>query len=368
MALKNALGSAISRPADIIPEPFVLNGSQPAFSARCTEDKLYVGDRLIYSTKQYSRECGVSCLLATIFGEAKERPANAKQTLEMLGVERAGFRRFARAAGFSSLPVLDHVGRAAMELGTDALRTAATITASSEHNESTVAATLGSLSKALVLHGDVDGALAATGEWLGVAVSRQARAEAFDAYCSLLKRQGDVIQTLDLSRAAHGHWREANLAGVDVIDRIAKALWMRETASAAAPSAATWCTATCIARGVAHCGTDEDTADESADERSAPFSVATLHARCRPVQLKTILLSDQPRIEGNVLELMLGADGIPSLQELKMNGCPRIVGSLPSSLAHCPKLRVFEARGCSLSGAFMMIAKLYRGDHRLMAC
>jgi hypothetical protein len=83
-----------------------------------------------------------------------------------------------------------------------------------EHCDATVATTLGSLSKALVLHADMTGALSACAEWWGVASSDAARTEAAKAYCNLWKRHGcDNLDVLDLSRDGRGHWREGMMSG-----------------------------------------------------------------------------------------------------------------------------------------------------------
>ena len=250
----------------------------------------------------WSRQCGVSCLLEASLGPVKERPPAAKHCLDLLGVKeyasKTRRRKFASAAGFSSLPVLDLKGRLTATLGMSSFRTADAITAASEHSDGDVAATLGGLSKALVMHGDVDGAIAACAEWLGVSASEGARESARAAWYSLLNRQGDAAVTLDLSIAAHGHWHESNLAGPNFIARTCAALWER-----------------------------------------------------KPLQLRHVFLDGQSRIQGTVLDSLLKDEGIPTLRELKMNGCSGVIGSLPPSIAHCTALRVLDVCGCALSGA-----------------
>ena len=314
-ALKSALGaSAISHPADTMAAPFVLMRKNRFFGAELVEQK---------KTQLWRGRCGVSCLLAATLGAVKERPATAKDSLEMLGVKyydkglsRAiGAQRFESAAGFSSLPELrsgpvEKIGRM---VGTGAFRTANAITAASEHADQEVAATLGGLSKALVMHGDIDGAIAAAAEWLGVSASAKARSRALDAWCSLLKRHGNVATTLDLSRNAHGHWRAANLAGAGVVVRMSKAL----------------------------CDVIPSARDDTPH----------LWVR-RQLQLQRVVLDGQSRIEGKVLELLLGREGIPTLREFKLNGCPGVIGTIPESIASSAQLQVFDVCGCSLSGSF----------------
>ena len=81
-----------------------------------------------------------------------------------------------------------------------------------------MATTLGGLSKALVLHGDMLGALSVCAEWWGVASSDAAREEAAKAFCNLWKRHGGGnFNALDLSRNGRGHWREGMLRGGEEI-------------------------------------------------------------------------------------------------------------------------------------------------------
>ena len=127
--------------------------------------------------------------------EVKERRKTAKDALIQLGVDTGYLyddedydisKALAEAVGSASLPLN------ARERST-------------EHADEDVSATLGGIARALVLHGEVAGALEACSQWLGVASSKQARSEAFDAYCNLWKRHGDKLTILELSRAPpHG--------------------------------------------------------------------------------------------------------------------------------------------------------------------
>ena len=265
---------------------------------------LWTGSEDFLDNGVYSRRCGVSRLLELSFGDVKERPPGAKQSLEVLGVQYNGDATpdFIRAAGFSSLPVPDDSFRRVVgdNLGTEMLRTADIITATTEHGDRDVEATLGGLSKALLLHDDVDGAVATCAEWLGVMSSARARARALDAWCSLLKRHGNVATTLDLSKTAHGHWRPSNFAGADVMQRMCTSLWSKGP----------------------------------------------------PTRLRRINLDGQPELQGNVLELLLRDEGIATLRELRLNECRKATGTLPVSIACCTELRLLDVCGCSLTGGF----------------
>ena len=304
--MKNALGAAIARPADAIPAPFELVRKHPFFGAESA-------GKDSFGTEMWRGSCGVGCMLAAVLEEVKERPPSANECLELLGVkfDNGGRVKFASAAGFSALPVLDMKGRVSAALGMSSFRTVDSITAVSEHSDEDVASTLGGLAKALVLHGDVDGSVAAASEWLGV-VSDRARAQAIDAFCSLLKRHGDAATTLNLSKATHGHWREDNFAGHSLTTRMFEALWKNQP----------------------------------------------------PEQLQFIFLDGQCRIEGHVIELLLnekegaGTEGIPALRELKLNACPLIDGSIPSSIEYCANLRVLDVRGCCLTGVCVSVCVL----------
>ena len=91
------------------------------------------------------------------------------------------------------------------------------------HTDEDVSTTLGGISRALVLHGDVPGALDAVSQWLGVASTEAARKRAFAAYCNLWKYHGKDLKTMELSREPpHGHWREEMLVGEGVAAELAK--------------------------------------------------------------------------------------------------------------------------------------------------
>ena len=95
------------------------------------------------------------------------------------------------------------------------------------HDDENIASTFGGLAKRLVLDGDMPGALDVCGEWLGVSSSDAGHAQAFDAYCNLWKRHGgELPRLLDLSRKARGHWKQGMLRGDKeiVIERLVRDL------------------------------------------------------------------------------------------------------------------------------------------------
>ena len=168
---------------------------------------------------------------------------------------------------------------------------------SSKHSDETVSATLGGLSKALVLHGDTSGALLACAEWLGVA-SDSGRQEAIDAYCNLWKRHGtDHLRIIDLSRSARSHWRD---------DMLKKGIFER------------------LAHDVAHSG--------------AP--------------IETIDLSLQYGLTGPVLEIFFDSGlSLTNLGTLKMKRCRNVSGTIPPAIGSCLNLRTLDLSECGFSGA-----------------
>ena len=169
-----------------------------------------------------------------------------------------------------------------------------------EHPDETVAATLGGLAKTLVIHGDVAGALAACAEWWGVASSAEARKAAAEAYRNLWKRHGASLRRLDLSRTARGHWREEMMSGEETV--------------------------VCLAQDIAHSGASA---------------------------IETIDFSEQPKLEGPVLEAFFKASQPwwSTLVTLKLKNCKNASGSIPASIAACVMLQTLDAQGCGFSGA-----------------
>ena len=117
-----------------------------------------------------------------------ERPATAEQALELLGAtdpqrtKSSKISPSSSSASYSDAFLPHAVGYAALPPGATG--------AVSEHPDETVAATLGEVAKALVLHGDAPGALTACAQWWGVASSDAARETALDAFCNCWERYG----------------------------------------------------------------------------------------------------------------------------------------------------------------------------------
>ena len=74
---------------------------------------------------------------------------------------------------------------------------------------------IGGLATNLLLHGDIDGALAACAHWWGAAATVAARETAATYYVSLWKHHGGALRALELSRRDYGHWRVTMLGGAD---------------------------------------------------------------------------------------------------------------------------------------------------------
>ena len=223
--------------------------------------------------------------------DVASRPATAKDGLKLLGAKRGG----------RNWTTLEFNIDASTAHGAALLPPSATAEAT-EHPDENVAATLGGLAKALLLHGDVAGALAACSERLGASSNETARADATDAFVNLWKRHGGELRTLELSRIVHGHWREAMLSGGDgaFIRRLAPALH--------------------------HCGAALDVID----------------------------LSEQSGLDGPVLEIMFAGGAhafVRSLRTLSLPNCSGVTGgAIPAAIGECSMLRTLNLGGCKCTG------------------
>ena len=247
----------------------------------------------------------VAALLTKILAvDVSERPAKAREVLEMLGVHEHDGYEYSddEYSDDDSVDVEDNdvvMGWDTSDaVGGTTLPSTATA-AAIDHPDETVATTLGGLAKALVLHGNVPGALSACAEWWGVASDR-ARNDAASAYGNVWKRHGkDHLRFLDLSRAARGHWCKEMLSGEGTIRRLAENL--------------------------AHSG----------------------------VPIEMIDLSEQPLLEGPVLELFdISGFSWSTLITLKIKGCGKASGSIPPSIRECAKLQTLELQNCGFSGVY----------------
>lgn len=261
-------------------------------------------------THVYEMHPAVGTLLEQSLHElVGNRPVSAKDVLKLLGAE---YRR--RSIALVTPPEQSPLSRSRKKaaaaptryqldlsktVGFNLLPLAA-MTEATEHCDKDVSATLGDLAKALVLGGEPMGALAACTEWLGVASSAPARKEALDAYTNLWKRHAKDLAVLDLSKAAHGHWREEMLAGDRVIERLGESLW-----AGGGP----------------------------------------------PPSLAMVDLSLQSELNGKVMEILLGETGIPALRKLCLSGCTRVAGVIPRAIQGCTALRVLDLSSCKITGA-----------------
>ena len=208
------------------------------------------------------------------------RPASAREALKMLDAVKYG-------------RIKDDLSSAVSGSG---LHPTAT-TKAAEHPHTTVATTLGGLSKALVLHGDVLGTLLACAEWWGVASSGPAREEAAKAYCNLWKRHGEGnFNALDLSRGGRGHWREGMLSGGE---EIVKHLFSNVMQSGAS--------------------------------------------------IEWIDLPEQPKLEGAVIGRLFEFR-LESLTSLKVKKCKLVSGVIPRAIEQPFNLRILELVHCGLRG------------------
>ena len=167
-----------------------------------------------------------------------------------------------------------------------------------EHTEEEVADTLGGLAKTLLMHGDVEGALAVCAEWLGIAAPGRARYDAFGAYSNLLKRHSDRVHKIELSRLARRHWFDGMLGGDMTLKNLTKSLWTKGT----------------------------------------------------PPPLVTIDLYDQRSLKGPVLEKILGPYGIPTLKNLNLYKCYSATGTIPRSICACRDLKMLNLHMCQHTG------------------
>ena len=243
------------------------------------------------STPEDAMHETISALVEGCLAEdVASRPATAKGALKLLGAKQGGMNWTTVEYGID----------ASTAHGAALLPPSATAEAT-EHPDENVAATLGGLAKALLLHGDVAGALAACSERLGASSNETARADATDAFVNLWKRHGGELRTLELSRIVHGHWREAMLSGGDgaFIRRLAPALH--------------------------HCGAALDVID----------------------------LTMQKGLEGPVLEIMFAEWAhafVRSLRTLSLEGCFRVTGAIPAAIGECSMLRTLNLFACQCTG------------------
>ena len=219
------------------------------------------------------------------------RPAKARDALMKLGAKRAKMNRVTREFGIN----------ASTAHGVASLLPSATVDAT-EHPDENVAATLGGLAKALLLNGDVAGALAACAERLGASSNETARADAMGAFVNLWKRHGSELRTLELSRRVHGHWREPVLSGGECsfIRRLAPALH--------------------------HCGAALDVID----------------------------LTEQKGLEGPALEIMVDEWAhviFGSLHALSLENCQGATGTVPAAIGDCTMLHTLNLKNCKFTGA-----------------
>ena len=280
------------------------------------------------------------CTLVTacLTDDVCKRPGKAGDALQILGAsshESGEVRDVTQTCGYTSLPT-------------------AAKKKSSEHADTNIESTFGSLAKSLVHHEAYADALDVCAEWLGVSSTKRGRARAIDAYCNLWKRYGNRLpKTLDLSRKSRGHWKESMLRRSHK-----KEIFIM-----------------CLARNMAYAGV-------------------------RP-SLEKIDFSEQPALEGPVLEVLFGVessiwrvsacayvcqsstgrhsriapehtadrrfsdladeqayleDGAPDqapskLCILSLQNCRRLTpGRIPSIISCCKMLQVLNLRNCNRTG------------------
>ena len=121
-----------------------------------------------------------------------------------------------------------------------------------------------------------------------------------EAYRNLWKRHGASLRRLDLSRTARGHWRKEMMSGEETV--------------------------VCLAQDIVHSGASA---------------------------IETIDFSEQPKLEGPVLEVFFKASQPwwSTLVTLKLKNCKNASGSIPASIAACVMLQTLDAQGCGFSGA-----------------
>ena len=69
----------------------------------------------------------------------------------------------------------------------------------------------------------------------------------------------------------------------------------------------------------------------------------------RPDRLASIWISNQPKLEGSVDELLLNG-GFPLLQDLVVTRCPLVTGNVPAAIGKCSVLRSLNLSDCLYSG------------------
>ena len=73
---------------------------------------------------------------------------------------------------------------------------------------------------------------------------------------------------------------------------------------------------------------------------------------CRAASsLEIIDLSMQAGLEGSVLEILFEVTTLPSLRALKLKGCKKAAGSIPTAIGGCESLTALDLSGCQFSGA-----------------
>ena len=168
----------------------------------------------------------------------------------------------------------------------------------SNNSDAIVNATLGGLTRRLVEFGDAQGARDSCAEWMGVA-SPSARLDAVSVYCKIWKYFGGELLMCDLSRNGRGHWRDGMLSGDGTL------------------------------RGLAN-------------------SHSTTAA-----SLEQIGLSEQKKLKGGVLEILLEKGGPPKLRTLKVKNCSSAAqsGIVPASIGEYKSLVSLNLQGSGFHGA-----------------
>ena len=166
---------------------------------------------------------------------------------------------------------------------------------SSNHSGAIVDATLGGLVKRLVEFDDAQGARDACAEWIGEA-SDDSRANAISVYCEIWQHFGGEWSMCDLSRNGRSHWHDDMLSGDGTLRGLANSL------STAAAS------------------------------------------------LEQIDLSEQKKLEGGVLEILLEKGRLPKLRKINLSGCRKATCAIPPSITECSSLATLDLRGCGREG------------------
>ena len=174
-----------------------------------------------------------------------------------------------------------------------------------EHSDEEVASTLGGLAKLMVLHGDVPSALTTAAEWIGMSSNAAACSRAQFAYCDLLKRHGDRVNELELSRSTHSNWPSTMLSGKGFPELLANCMWTKGA-----------------------------------------------------LILEAIDFTDQSALEGGALSRLLQTDGIPTLRTLTLRGCRRVIGVIPSSIRKCTALVSLDLQHANHTGMPLIVSRV----------